>query len=110
MISPPVLVVDDDVEIYASLGDAERSLEPSDIRRGMTRIFDGQGRLIRANIVRRHLAEVVRFEMDSDVYSIDEFRRGLIRLLQGREDTSAATASECSMEDLVQHAMKYVTK
>ena len=45
-MKPPIIVIGDDLEIFESVGDAERYIEAPDVHKGQTVAYDSEGRLL----------------------------------------------------------------
>jgi hypothetical protein len=85
MGSSPILVVSDDVEIFRTIEDAEKHLEPPDV--GRIKVFDSDGRPVKVALGKRLLSEVVRLEVDpASPPQVGELRSNLIRLISGRTE------------------------
>jgi len=109
-MNPPIVVVSDDVDVFETVSDAARNLEAVDVRKGKLRIYDRDGRPIRALIRKRLLAEVVELEESNDLPRVDELRDVLIRFLGVSEQTPKSTLEAFSLNELLDRAMKYRTR
>jgi hypothetical protein len=106
----PVLVVSDDVDLFASVRDAERYLEAPEIRTG-AKVFDATGRPLRAVVVRRFLAEVVELEEDPHApANVPALRAGLIRLIAGRGRMREESLVDLTLEELIAHARQHIAR
>jgi hypothetical protein len=110
-VNPPIVVADDDVDIFQTVSEAERHLEPVDVRKGKIRIYDREGRPIRALIRKRLLAEVVELEETSDAPRADELRQVLLRFLESADEgTPIETLEALSLNQLVDRAVRHKTR
>jgi hypothetical protein len=80
---PPILVVDDDIEVFDSVQNAERSLEPYDIE--STTVCDAEGRRLVLELAKRGLADVVRLRQTDEIVDEVQLRSYLIRFLRTRD-------------------------
>lgn len=109
-MQPPIIVLDDDVEIFESVASAEGYLEPPDVRRGKLRILDREGRPVVAKIVRRLLAEVVKLEdAPASEPKPGDFRAALELFLSRVENKGVGSYSESSIDELLERAMRFKT-
>ncbi|HKY21519.1 MAG TPA: hypothetical protein VJM31_09890 [Vicinamibacterales bacterium] len=109
-MKPPIVVIDDDIDVYGSAAEAERDLEPWSIREGRMRIYDGDGRRIRAVIAKKFLAETVKLEMGDGEDEPNELRRALVQFLSPREKLPEDTYREGSMDQLAERALRWKTR
>lgn len=109
-MKPPILVISDDVDLFESARDAERYLEAPEVREGIT-VLDADGRPIRALIVKKFLADVVRLEGDPEAApDVPALRAGLIRLISGREGVPNEDLTQLSLEELLRRGLVHVTR
>ena len=110
-MKPPIIVVQDDIDVFLSVTDAERYMESRDVRRGRVRVFDSEARPIRASIARRALAEVVRLEEDPDAdRQPAELKSILTRFLSSRGESSTSVSECVSLEELIGRAANYPSR
>jgi hypothetical protein len=109
-ITPPLIVVDDDIDIFSTVAEAEKSLEPADVDSRRLRIYDRNGRLIRPIIQRRILAEVVRLEWTPSQAEPETVRDLLKKFLTGVERREMNDYSTLDLGQLWQMALQYATK
>lgn len=108
-MKPPILVISDDVYLFRSARDAERHLEAPEVRAGV-RIFDSEGRPIRARVTRRFLAEAVKLEQDTaSLPDVPALRAGLIRLIGGGKPNEDEALSRLSLNELLSKGEEYFT-
>jgi hypothetical protein len=106
----PIVVVSDDVDLFSSVRDAERYLEAPEVRTGV-RVLDATGKPLRAVIIKRFLAEVVRLEEDPNAAAnIQELRTGLLRLIGGRGRIAEESLADLPLDELIAQAQKYLTR
>lgn len=104
----PLLVIDDDVDIFETIEAAERNIEPADVRQGRLVIYDKEGRIVRPLIVKRLLAEVVEFDRTASTESnVDAVRSGLVRFLRTRESAGEPDYEGLPLDALFARALKY---
>jgi hypothetical protein len=107
----PILVIDDDIDVFETVIAAEKCLEAADVRRGRMLIYDRDGRLVRPVITRRLLAEVVRLEEhESPEVDMSRVRGALVRFLEGREPALERKYEELSIDQLFDRALQYKTQ
>lgn len=102
---PPILVVTDDVEIFANVQSAERALEPQDIHRAA--VYDRDGLRIVPAASRRGLANVVALRETNERVGETELREHLTRLLQAHQKD--AFVSDYTLDQLWESAAKHVS-
>jgi hypothetical protein len=106
----PILVISDDVDLFESVRAAERYLEAPEIRTGVT-VLDAAGRLLRAVVVRKLLAEVVVLEEDPEApINVAALRAGLTRLVVGRGRLPAESVAHLPLEQLIMRASQHITR
>ena len=106
----PILVIDDDIDVFETINQAERCLEAPDVRRGRMLIYDLDGRRVHPVITRRLLAEVVKLEEhESPDLHVVELRGALVRFLEARESADGPEYEELTIEELLERALKYKT-
>jgi hypothetical protein len=110
-VPTPVVVVCDDVLVFEDVKVAERYLEPSALEEPL-RIFDRNGRLLRASVERGFLGnEVVRIIEDPEASTYaNELREALLRLLRAAEPDAISAHSSLSVPELFEKAFKYPTR
>jgi hypothetical protein len=107
----PIVVADDDIDVFERVEDAERYLEAQDVRRGRAKIYDRDGRPIRALIVRKVLAEVVKLEDQEQAEpEREELRSILLKFLKGIETVPMETNERTSIDELLNRALKHKTR
>ena len=84
-------------------------LEAVDVRKGRLRIYDREGRPVRALIRKKLLAEVVELEDTSDPPRADELRHVLLRFLDAAEHSPKATLEALPLSELVDRAVQHKT-
>jgi hypothetical protein len=105
---PPIVIISDDFDIFESVVDAERYVEPPDVRAGRIKIYDRDGRPIRASIEKRLLAEVVRFEdQEGAEPKPEELRLKIANFLTKVDGSTRDTYAMMSLEELLDRALKY---
>jgi hypothetical protein len=107
---PPIIVAYDDVDIFETLSDAERSLEAEDVKMGGMSIWDRDGQPIRAVIKKRFLAEVVKLEVLPGLPSVSELRNTLASFLARVEQVPTKQFEDLPLDQLVDHALQYKTR
>jgi hypothetical protein len=95
---PPIFILEElDVAVFDSMEDAERFLEPWQIKKGGGRIFDADGRLIRAEVSGYRVVLTLAEERPSHAHELEDVLR---RYLKAIGDI-AADSSKCDLPCLV---------
>ena len=110
VMKEPILVISDDVDLFESVRAAERYLEAHEVRTGV-RILDAAGRVLRAVVDRRVLADVVAIQEDPEaLVDLSALRAGLIRLVAGRGRVPAESLTHLPLEELLIRANEHITR
>ena len=98
---PPIIVADDDIDVFETIADAGRYLEPIDVRRGF-RIYDRDGTPLSARITRKFLVENVKLvEKEGAAADPDELLRILSVFLSQREQLPATSYRDMTLDELL---------
>jgi len=98
-VTPPIIVISDDVDLYLSVKAAELDLEAWQVPK--MQVFDAHGRRLKPVIAKRFLAEVVRLEEDqSGATDVQRLKEGLIRFLSRLAARGTRPESECVSDAL----------
>jgi hypothetical protein len=102
-MQPPIIVdYKGDVLCFDSVDNAERYLEPTDIRNNECVIYDRAGRVLKANIVKRFLAERVKLEPASESGAgLARLREVLVSFLTRVGTRSEKPVEQWSIEELL---------
>jgi hypothetical protein len=113
-MTPPIIVdAVEDVLVFDSVEKAELYLEPFDVKNEPIRVFDGEGRLLRAVIVETKgpictKVERVRFDsVDVEPKHQSELWTLLIEYLSRAERRSREQFESQTLEELVRKALEY---
>ena len=108
----PIIVLSDDINLFATVEGAERYLEPPDLRSGnILEIYDRDGRALTARVVKGFLgAERVKIEATDEAPQIERFRGPLIELLTHALGEPAECFSDVSLDQLIEKAHPYLTR
>jgi hypothetical protein len=103
------IIVDNkgDVLIFDSVRQAERYLEPVDVRGGEYVVYDAQGRVLEPEIYRHLLAERVQLQTESESdEGKEQLRETLIRFLSKVGQYQESTIQSNSVEELIRLARR----
>jgi hypothetical protein len=111
-MQPPIIVDDKgDVSIFDSVEQAQRYLEPIDIRNGEYVIYDREGRLLRGVIVKHFLAERVKLEPASEPgAATTRLRQVLVDFLVRVGPRMEKKLDQMSLEDLLAEMQRFQSK
>lgn len=90
---PYCIVVQDDIEVFRSVSEAERALEPADIVDYRVTVIDQTGQLWRPAVVKSGLSEVVSLEQDEQKPDPDQAEE-LLRKFFARVEAGNAAEKE----------------
>jgi hypothetical protein len=107
----PVIVITDDIDVFATRAEAERYIEPFLLRTPGFAAFDHTGRRLKPSTQRRGLAEVVTLTDDPDA-APDEVavRQALKRFLRQSAGMREPELESLSLDRLFSRAMEFKTK
>ena len=109
---PPIIVVDDDIYVYETVESAERGMEAWQLRRPGLKIFDRDGRPVRAVIVeKRFWTDIVKLEEEEGAEpQPEELRSILVRFLSHVDDGAISSHQDMSLGQLLSRALKHKTR
>ena len=102
----PILVIGDDVDVFDSVQDAERYLEPPDVSDTAVRVYDAEGRVLTCVIERRLLNEVVRFKETDGPPDVAGLRAALIEFINARDPLMSVNEVE-ELDVLWEQALRF---